>query len=505
MSMKTSRLVNIAAASLIGVFCLQALLAIPRLSATSDEVPHLASGYSYWKTADFRMNPEHPPLAKLLAAVPLLALHPQFDTERESWKTADEFAFGPEFLYGNDADRLLFWGRIPMILVAAVGATATFLWARDLFGPVAGLLALVLYAFCPNLLAHGMLVTTDVPLAAFTVLTLYLFWKRGKNPTGFSDFITGLALGAAMASKFSGALLPLIILAFCLVRKEIKSLFIMAAASLLVVDASYLFSASPLLYFQNVRFVNANHNATYEFYLLGGFSSHGWWYYFPLTFAVKATIPVLILLAFAIAGVVRGFIDRWGEMMLLVTVIVFTAAATLGAGQVGVRYIIPIFPLLYVWISRTASDFMKAKWRIAVLTVLLAWHAWSSISNFPNYIPYFNEFAGGPAGGPAILDDSNIDWGQAVKQAAEYVRKHEVPRDNLFFYNPFDAVASQYYGLPANLSNVDVMYRLVYYKPMRGTYIVSSHFATRVAHMYKHFQAYRPIDRIGESLWVYRF
>src|SRR5215471_18124754 len=108
--MKPSLLVNIAAATLIGIFCLQALLAIPRLSATSDEVPHLASGYSYWKTADFRMNPEHPPLAKLLAAVPLFALRPRFGTESQSWKVADEVAFGPEFLYGNDADRLLFWG-----------------------------------------------------------------------------------------------------------------------------------------------------------------------------------------------------------------------------------------------------------------------------------------------------------------------------------------------------------------------------------------------------------
>jgi hypothetical protein len=503
--MKLSFLVNIAAVTLISIFCLQGVLAIPRLSATIDEVPHLASGYSYWKTADFRMNPEHPPLAKLLAAFPLFALNPQFDTERQSWKTADEVAFGPEFLYGNDADRLLFWGRIPMILIGAIGATATFLWARDLFGPAAGLLALTLYTFCPNLLAHGMLVTTDVPLAAFTVLALYLFWKRGKNPTWFSDFITGLALGAAMASKFSGALLPIIILGFCLVRKEIKSVFIMAAASLLVIEAAYLFAASPLLYFQNMRLVNANNSPTYEFYLLGHFNSHGWWYYFPLAFAVKATLPVVILLFFALAGTVRGFINRWGEMILLVTAAVFITAATLGAGQVGVRYIIPIFPLLYVWIGRTASDFVKARWRVAVLAVLLTWHVWSSLSNFPNYIPYFNELAGGPAGGPAILDDSNIDWGQAVKQAAEYVRTHRVSRDNLFFFSPFGAFAPQYYGLPANLSSVDVMYRLVYYKPAPGTYIVSSHFATRVGHMYKHFQAYKPIDRIGESLWVYRF
>src|SRR5262252_4007508 len=136
--MNAPRLLNIAAAGLIGIFCIQAMLTVSRLSATSDEPIHIAAGYSYWKTADFRMNPEHPPLAKLLAAVPLLALRPHFDTGAQSWKTANEDAFGPEFLYGNDADRLLFWGRIPMILIAALGATATFLWARDLYGPVSG-------------------------------------------------------------------------------------------------------------------------------------------------------------------------------------------------------------------------------------------------------------------------------------------------------------------------------------------------------------------------------
>src|SRR2546428_4491284 len=105
---KAPRVLNIAAIALIGIFCLQALLAIPRLSATSDEPIHLASGYSYWKTRDFRMNPEHPPLAKLLAAIPLLALHPRFDTTDKNWKTGNEDTFGDDFLYGNDADRLLF-------------------------------------------------------------------------------------------------------------------------------------------------------------------------------------------------------------------------------------------------------------------------------------------------------------------------------------------------------------------------------------------------------------
>src|SRR5262249_11236671 len=150
---------SIAAAILICAFCLQALFALPQLSATSDEPVHLAAGYSYWQTRDFRLNPEHPPLAKLLAALPLLLLHPSFDTSQQDWTTASEYAFGFRFLYSNDADQLLFWGRVPMILLAAMGAAVTFLWANDLFGRAAALVAVSLYAFSPTLLAHGMLVT----------------------------------------------------------------------------------------------------------------------------------------------------------------------------------------------------------------------------------------------------------------------------------------------------------------------------------------------------------
>src|SRR5215470_3630360 len=198
-------------AVILAAFCLQALFALPKLSATTDEPVHLAAGFSYWQMRDFRMNEEHPPLAKLIAAFPLLFIHPKLDITHDDWKTASEYPFAFRFLYQNDADRLLFWSRATMVMLAAIGLLITFVWARDLFGTPAGLFAAGLYAFSPNLLAHGMLVTTDVPLAVFTVLTLYLFWK-GR------DLYAGLALGAAMASKFSGAFLPGLIIAICLVR-----------------------------------------------------------------------------------------------------------------------------------------------------------------------------------------------------------------------------------------------------------------------------------------------
>ncbi len=499
------RTLNIAAIALIGAFCLQVLLAVPRLSATSDEPIHLAAGYSYWKTRDFRMNPEHPPLAKLFAAVPLLLIRPKLDTSNKSWAGGAEVPFSFKFLYENDADRLLFWSRAVMIMVAALGAAITFLWARDMFGPAAGIFALTLYAFCPNLLAHGMLVTTDVPVAAFGVLALYLFWKRGEQPSWLNDVATGLALGAAMAVKFSGALLPLVIAGFCLVRKQIKSLLIIAAASLLVIEAAYLFSSSPLLYFWNMRFVNANHLKNYPFYMFGEFKPGGWWYYFLVAFAFKATLPTVVFVLVTVIEAVRGFINRWGEMILLVSIAVFLVATTIVAGQVGVRYILPVFPLVFIWVSRIVPKFLTARSGTAVIVALLAWHAWSGISAFPNYIPYFNEMAGGPRGGPALLDDSNVDWGQGVKQAAAYVRQRRLENVTIVFFNPFEGPGSEYYGLPKNVRDPDVVDRLLVHTPTPGTYIISSHYVARMSHLNPAWKIYKPIDRIGESLWVYAF
>jgi 4-amino-4-deoxy-L-arabinose transferase-like glycosyltransferase len=503
--MNAPRLLNIAAAGLIGIFCIQAMLTVPRLSATSDEPIHISAGYSYWKTRDFRMNPEHPPLAKLLAAIPLLPLRPRFNQSEPSWGAGVEDVFAFTFLYGNNADRVLFWSRTAMVFLAAIGGAITFMWARDLFGSAAGIFALTLYSFCPNLIGHGMLVTTDIPLAVFTVLTLYLFWKRGKNPSWQSDMFTGLALGAAMASKFSGAALPVVLIGFCLIRKQIKSLFIMGAASLLVIESAYLFSSTPLLYFRNMSFINANHLKNYPFYLLGEFKAGGWWYYFLAAFAFKATLPTLFSIALAAVRATRGFVDTWGEMILLVTIAFFVVVITIGADQVGVRYILPIFPLFFIWVSRIVPDLLATRTGAAVLTILIGWHVWSGVSAFPNYIPYFNEMAGGSSGGAALLDDSNIDWGQGLKQAVTYVQAKQLKKPTIYAFDPFDGPGTEYYGLPKNLRTADVFQRLLLHRPTPGTYIISAHYVTRMGHLDPAWKIYKPVDRIGESLWVYAF
>jgi predicted membrane-bound dolichyl-phosphate-mannose-protein mannosyltransferase len=502
---------GIAAIGLVGLFCLQAGLAIPKLSATQDESVHLLAGYSYWRTRDFRINPEHPPLAKLVAAIPALALNPRLDTSNKDWQSSAEYPLGFSFLYGNDADRLLFWGRLPIVVIAAIGAFITFLWARDLFGPMAGAFAAGLYSFCPNLLAHGMLITTDVPVATFTLLTLYLFWRQGSQPNWRNSLVTGLALGATMATKYSGGLLPVLIAGLAVFRAirrkdrrqafkaEIQSLSIMAGACLLVIEATYLFSASPLLYFKNATLVNANHDPNYQYYLMGQLKTSGWWYYFLAAFAFKATLATLLLLLLRAVQTMSGRVNRWGESILQAGIGFYVVVISAGADDLGIRYLMPIFPLIYVWVSGIVPAYSRTRMKQAVLVALLGWQVWASVSSFPNYIPYFNELAGGPSAGPNLLDDSNVDWGQNLKQAGTYVEQKGIQHP---VYSPISSFDNpRHYGLD---SDPHPPGEFVSRTPPPGTYLISGHNVAWLRAVDPAWKRYTPVDRIG-GLWIYQF
>jgi hypothetical protein len=265
-----------------------------------------------------------------------------------------------------------------------------------------------------------------------------------------------------------------------------------------------------MIYFRNIALVNANHAAGYESYLLGQLKPNGWWYYFLVAFVSKATLPMLICLAIATfraltnnraSQVVGEAYDhaRWGEIIVLAGIGVFFIATSAGADNIGLRYLLPIFPLLYIWSSRIVPAFWKNNLGRGVLVVLLGWQVWAAISSFPEYIPYFNEVAGGPTRGPDILDDSNVDWGESLKAAAAYVRAKQIDKVILCPFWQFDNPA--YYGLN---SAVRAPRQLVFKTPEAGTYIISSHSIAWMKAVDSAWRGYQPIDRIG-GMWVYRF
>jgi hypothetical protein len=180
-------------------------------SAIVDEVAHIPSAYSYIHYGDYRLNPEHPPLIKDLAGIPLQFLNVAFPLNEPGWtsETAGQWDTGWNFLYhlGNNADQILYWARLPiLVLTLAFGATL-FVIVRRRWGDTVSLLALFLYCLSPNIIAHSSLVTTDVGASIFIFLALVAYAHFAEKPSKASTGLLGLALAGAELAKFSAIIL----------------------------------------------------------------------------------------------------------------------------------------------------------------------------------------------------------------------------------------------------------------------------------------------------------
>ncbi|MBI2582803.1 glycosyltransferase family 39 protein, partial [Candidatus Azambacteria bacterium] len=212
----TPKIANWIAGILLGVMFVLMVTSAKGDSATMDEVAHIPAGYSYLTQKDMRLNPEHPPLLKDLAAIPLLFQNINFPSDFKAWKDDinGQWDFGFQFLYrsGNDADNIIFWARIPFILLTLLLGYFIFKWGKELFGPGPALLALGLYTFSPTFLAHGRLVTTDVGASFGFFIRVYYFVKALRVPSTKHIITAGIALGIALLIKFSTFLLvPLLV------------------------------------------------------------------------------------------------------------------------------------------------------------------------------------------------------------------------------------------------------------------------------------------------------
>ncbi len=146
-------------------------------AATSDEIAHIPAGYAYVNDLDFRFNPEHPPLAKAISGLFMVLAGINGPENDESWNAIDQWEAGRRMIYnsGNSPEAVFFWARLPMVLLMIGLGLFLYRWALMDYGWKIGLVVLILFAFYPDIIAHGRLVTTDVAAAFGYVLTIYYF------------------------------------------------------------------------------------------------------------------------------------------------------------------------------------------------------------------------------------------------------------------------------------------------------------------------------------------
>jgi hypothetical protein len=198
---------------LLVVLGLQLFFSVRRESQTWDEANHIFTGYRTWTHADFGLNPEHPPLVKLLATVPLLRSNLKSPALEERFFKEDAFLRGKEFLYQNDPEKILARTRTVAATLTLLAALVLFCATREMFGTGSAFIALTLLTFDPNFLAHGALITTDVGLTCFMLLSVYMFYRYLKSPTALRLIAAGVAVGLVLAVKHTGLLvLPILFL-----------------------------------------------------------------------------------------------------------------------------------------------------------------------------------------------------------------------------------------------------------------------------------------------------
>lgn len=206
-------------ATLLALMCVFEITSSLSESQTVDEGTHLGAGYSYLMQNDFRLNREHPPLIKELSALPLVMMRQKLEQpfETAAWAQADQWRFAKELIYFNSlpADTILLLGRLPIMLLSLLLGWYLFKWTRELFGTPAAFVALTVYAFSPNLIAHSRYITTDVAMTAFFYITIYYFYKYLKFHRTADMWLTAVFFAVAQASKFSAVfLLPILMLLY---------------------------------------------------------------------------------------------------------------------------------------------------------------------------------------------------------------------------------------------------------------------------------------------------
>ena len=525
-----------------------------------DEGFELGSGYAYLKTGKLRFNLEQPPLAKVLAALPLLYFNPRLPVEDPSWVNKQDVEFGIAFLYHNrvPADTMLMAARSMIILLTVALGVLVAAWTRRRFGNGPALLAVALVAFDPNILAHGHYATTDLG-ATFFMFAACVAWDAFLGSKRKVHLVlAGILLGFAIGTKFSALmLLPVFAILYAIRWWQQRERFsLVHFGGSLVLVAVIAFLAIVLVYLPEAKFfepswalrrpnppletvidrsnmlgdllgrvgkvasLQANsfyrgfsdfvgHNAGgHPSYLLGQISDTGWWYYFPVVFLVKTPTADLLLFGLLLAGGLAALFRKefritpsWATV--LVPALLYFGLSMTSRIDLGIRHLLPFYPFFFVAIAAGFFTLVRARWRPwapLMLVVVCFLLAAESLAAFPDYLTFFNLVSGGTKRGPHYLLDSNIDWGQDLKNLKLYMSRHPARQYCLEYFGNADPA---YYGM-----DVGYVARTNQPKERQEMDCMVAISVTVLSDLYEApgsftwLRAMKPVDRVG-SIWIY--
>jgi hypothetical protein len=455
-----------------------------RESPTVDEVAHIGAGLSYLQRLDLRMNAEHPPLAKLIAAVPLAIRGTYADYQSPAWTVSESFidAYTAEWIFGdavlgrwNPWRTTLLWARLPMMLFSVWLGWIIYLYATRLGGEWGGLLCLAVFVGTPVFLAIEPLVITDIPTTLFTLIALWQVGEISKDPSSRNSILLALALAAALLSKFTGLILfgviPIFLIASRLRpagdeplshhgrRLRWRALLKCIMWACLIVYAVYfIFSwnqpLSALERLGNSEWTRPLRRALMPIwlylrgvglmlffssrstFLLGRTYPHGVPFYFPVVFVLKSALGFLALLAMAavvlmvskIKAIPSTLRSNWRALM--VGFFVFTITCLASRLNISVRHFSVPHVLLILMLAplpRMLGHLRRPRVFQALAAVLAISCLSTAARSYPWFMPYVNSLS---LGRPAytLMNGANVDWNQDLPLVSGFVQKHQLQR-----------------------------------------------------------------------------
>jgi hypothetical protein len=529
----------------------QLFLIVGQLSQTADEATHLYAGYRYLKCGDLTVSPEHPPLAKIVAAAPLLPMNLTVDCSPFEGGEIQQVLTAQAWLYNQNWRPALARARIAVSVFALALCLIVWMAARRMFDLATAIAATVLLIFEPNVLAYGALVMTDIAVTCMLLFAVFAFYLWVRNRTTPFLLLTGLATGLALLAKHSAVgLVPILCvlavadaliphagarLTLQAVLRNLLAVGLICTVAVGIVWVGYgmRFAASPAgVQLQQppadatsktppVLLAIKNYHLLPEAYLQGfvtalSISGHSGpafldariypqppWFSVPFYLLIRNTPPMLALFLMAVFGTFIAFGKHPREVLfLLIPAGIFLAVCMRSNMIGGIRYLLPAFPFLLIAVAAGCVELARrVRWVRYAVPCLIVLHGLSSLHAYPNYLSYANEFWGGPANAYKYLPW--LDTGQAYPEAKAYLERH--PAENCWFITGWQW-DPKFYGIPCQTFGLFLPNQIP--PRVQGTVIVSSTLLTDVRlpeeELAAPFKNIAPNDKIGGSaLLVY--
>lgn len=531
----------IVSALLVLIACLRIASTYSVFNHTYDEAAHIACGLEWWTSGKYTYEAQHTPLSRIAAAAGPYRLGLRTNRpDRDFWTE------GNRILYHDNYEHTLGLARLGILPFFVLSCIVVWLWTRRLYGPFSAAAAVALYSMLPSVLAHAGLATTDMAATAGLAFAAYAIDRWLKHPLPRNSAFAGVAIAIAIGSKLSNVLfLGVSILVIALVhRRQLKTIgFRQPMIAALMVFFSlwgiYRFAVTPLTgpqdrphrfveklvgttgaladigntliempaplaeVAQGLMMVKAHATAGHSSYFLGQHSTTGNWLFFPVVLLVKTPPAFIVLVLVGAVTVWRQRRSRRNAVTPLLIASAVVAVCILSTINLGIRHILPVFPALAIVAAAGVTAMAaagKQAGRLAAAALILSC-AVSSVSAHPDYLAYFNAFAGSHP--ENILVDSDLDWGQDLIRLAKWSRENNIPELTLGYYGS---------ALPAN-HGLPPLRELKPYQSTSGWVAVSmSTLKLRGLELrrpntpegaYDWLTAYTPKAYIGKSIRVY--